>query len=312
MSELYVIGLALCAVLLGCSSKSPACTVGADCASGQCRSDGTCVPMIPKDDGAAPMTDAGGSTDSAGGDAMPPPPMGDASTGCMDNGDWTVARSEAFFASGLHASFLIAENVTVSTAGVTQPDGSRTWDLSAPLSGDHGVVLTTQDVASAWYGPDFMGATYSAKLSDTQPLLGVFTANDSALLLDGVVSPSGGQTRTEVTYSPQVTTLQFPLTDGATWTTTANVTGYDNGIPVAYAEQYQSSVDAHGVLKTPLATFRVLRVSVVLTHNAGVPVIIRSFLFVTDCFGTIATITSGNDEPQAEFTMAAEVERLAP
>ena len=56
-----------------------------------------------------------------------------------------------------------------------------------------------------------------------------------------------------------------------------------------------------------------LRVRVTLVRTVGViPTTTRSFLFVSECFGTVASITSGDGESRAEFTRAAEVRRLAP
>jgi hypothetical protein len=118
---------------------------------------------------------------------------------------------------------------------------------------------------------------------------------------------------TELTYKPAVTTLQFPLMQGSTWSTNSKVTGKADGIESLYTEDYKSSVDAYGTMKTPLATFPVQRVGTVLTHTIGGTVtIIRSYVWVTDCYGTIAAMTSDPDEPDAEFTTASEVRRIAP
>src|SRR5947208_3493174 len=55
-------------VLVGCSSgHETACTAGADCASGICRSDGTCAPLEGSDSGS-------GEDVSTPGDASPPTP----------------------------------------------------------------------------------------------------------------------------------------------------------------------------------------------------------------------------------------------
>ena len=59
----------------------------------------------------------------------------------------------------------------------------------------------------------------------------------------------------------------------------------------------------------PRTTFHVLRVNVVRT---GFLPAIRTFVFMTDCFTTVARIVSNNFEASAEFTTAAEVQRLSP
>lgn len=215
--------------------------------------------------------------------------------------------------AGLHATFEVAENAPVDTAGAMQPDGSRVWDLAKMLAGDHGMLVETQALAGQWFASAFGGATYTAKLSDTSDLLGVFELSDTQLLLRGVVSPMDGLTKTELTYNPPVVVLAFPLHDGASWQTTSNVSGVAQGVAVLYTEAYSSSVDAHGKLATPYGDFAVQRVNTGLVRTVGALVTTkRTFSFTAECFGTVATVTSKDDELQAEFTTAAEVSRLTP
>jgi hypothetical protein len=80
-----------------------------------------------------------------------------------------------------------------------------------------------------------------------------------------------------------------------------------------YTEKYESQIDAAGTLKTPLGTFDVLRVRVLLTRTVGLLVTkLRTFAFVTECYGTIATVTSTENESDVEFTRAAEIRRISP
>jgi hypothetical protein len=59
--------------------------------------------------------------------------------------------------------------------------------------------------------------------------------------------------------------------------------------------------------------FPVQRVRTDLTRTVGALVTtLHTYIFVTECFGTVASITSQNYEPMDEFTTAAEVTRLAP
>jgi hypothetical protein len=132
-------------------------------------------------------------------------------------------------------------------------------------------------------------------------------------LLTGVVSPASGTTDTELTYATPIATLQFPLTVGATWSTSSNVTGTAEGIDVAYTEAYVSKVDEAGTMKTPYGTFNVLRVSTVLTRTIDlVATTTRSFSFVAECFGPVAAVTSQSNETSTEFSDDAEVRRLTP
>jgi hypothetical protein len=318
-----LLALLVALVAPACSSADPACHVGADCASGACDSSGRCVPnpggggvdsgspvgadaQVSEGGGVATdgsSADSGGS--SGGGD--------DGSAPCQPNNDGTITREEVPMMAGLHANFMIAENVTMDTAGTTQPNGLRVWDFSASLSGDHKVLVTTDAPTGQWFSPQFTTATYTTKLSDTQPLLGVFQATSSALLLQGVVSPTSGTQQTALSYSPPANSLAVPLQLGTSWSSTSTVTGPADGVPSDYTELYSSKVDARGTLKLPYGTFQVLRVQTTLTRTIGVTVtVMRSLNFVTECFGPVATLSSQIDETNNEFTNVAEARRLTP
>jgi hypothetical protein len=296
--------------LVGCSSAhETACTAGADCASGICRSDGTCAPVQGDDGGTSPdastPNDSGQSSDVTKSDA----PV----TGCVPNNDGTITASEAPLQPGLHAKYRVATNATVSTAGQAQNDGSRNWDLTAALSGDTDITIDTTALANTWYASSFATASYTTKLSPTSDLLGVFRFGKSELALEGVVSPSQQGQFTSVSYSPEAIAIQFPLAMNATWGSTSTIQGTASGVPVYYFENYQSKVDAHGSIKTPYGTFQVLRIATVLTRTVGPTVTItRTFGFFAECATQVATIVSQPDEPTAEFTNAALVERLTP
>ena len=87
---------------------------------------------------------------------------------------------------------------------------------------------------------------------------------------------------------------------------------------VLYAKWYEGVGQPFQVTKvefpgTPDA-FDVLRVKVVLVRTIGVlpSTTIRTFAFVTECYGTVATVTSKKDDANEEFTVAAEIRRIAP
>jgi hypothetical protein len=315
------LGAALAGAACAASDAVVECRAGADCASGVCASDGHCAQAATNDAGgvgggtATGAGGGGGGTSAGGGSGTGGGGVG-GDLGCSPNHDGVITRAEVPLAAGLHATFRTAKNAQVDTAGAEQPDGSRTWDLSKDLTGDQSLLVETQPLDGKWFAADFAGATYASFLPPDPflgDMMGVFEVNGSALLLRGVVSPDGGATKTEETYSPGASLLAFPLKDGATWSTTSAITGTLKGMPTMYSEVYASTVDAHGKLATPFATFDVLRVKTTLTRTIGaIPTVTRSFLFVTECFGTVATITSQAGEPSEEFTTAAEVRRLAP
>lgn len=331
-------GLAIAAGLCGagCADGTmAACRVGADCASGMCRADGTCVPFVPDGGRAEGGISDGAATDEDGPDAGAPDgglvdadvrddgatdlgSPGDLGAGdggsrvCTPRDPDVVERAEVTLAPGLYATFRAAEDATVDLAGVTTA-GRRQWDLSGALSGDRDVRLDTTAPEGAWWAPSFPAATYAVPLSTTSELLGVFRATDTELQLLGVVSPDDGVTRTRLTYDPPVVVLRFPLRVGAAWSTRSSVTGVANGVGSFYTETYDVQVDAAGDVATPFGSFGAVRARVVLDRTVGVATTrTRTFAFVADCFGTVATVTSRAGETAVEFSRAAEVRRLAP
>jgi len=323
---------------LACSpDASRACSVHADCASGLCGADGQCAVAgasdgkgfdvsLPRGDGRAaadvgarPSEDGAALADAAstGMDATVPADTipaqdGDAPGVCKANQDGTITRTEVPVAVGLKALYKVAQGVEVDTHGATQTDGTRAWDLTS-FTGDHLFVVETIPLAGTWYENKFDDPTYAVRLNDRTNLIAIVRATDDALLMVGVVSPDDGLLRTELTYDPPATLMQFPLTQGGAWTSHSTVTGTAQGLIVYYYEDYSGSVDARGVVKTPFGAFPVLRAKVKVKQVVGLLThIYRSVIFISECFGTVGAIDSELDETQEEFTKAAEVRRLSP
>ncbi len=221
-------------VIGACSSNpSVACHAGADCASGICLSDGTCAPVTGQDGGTGQDSNAPGDANSDDVAQSSDAPV----TGCVPNNDGTILASEVPLQAGLHANFRVATNVTVDTAGTSQTNGTRAWDLSGALSGDQNVQIDTLAMSGAWYASSFPNASYAARLSIQTNLLGVFHVTGGGLLLDGVVSPTSAAPQTNVGYSPEAEMLSFPLSMNTAWTTTSTVQGTASGVPVYYTEK---------------------------------------------------------------------------
>ncbi len=312
--------------LSGCPGPEPvACRVGADCASGVCLRDGRCGPVESTDagpdaggldpDGGTHGADAGldgGGLPDAGADAGTP-------VGCLPNLDGQIDRDEVFFQAGLRATFRISGAASFDTAGAAQGDGGFAWDFTLPLAGDASRLVETKALTGAWYESEFPDGGYVSELGQGSDLLGVFSTTADALYLQGVVSPADGTLSTRLRYEPWVKVLQFPLRAGESWETNATVSGRYNGFVIGVTlppqtERYQSSVDRGGTATTPYAAFPVLRVRTVMTRSLNtVPSLtLRTFSWNTECFGTVAAVTSGNNETATEFTSTAEVRRLSP
>ncbi|MBM4358645.1 MAG: hypothetical protein FJ096_11115 [Deltaproteobacteria bacterium] len=292
-------------VMPGCAEPAapPACRVGADCASGTCLTDGRCLPS-DGDASAGTAGPGGGATGAGGGMA------------CTPNGDAVLERDEIVLGPGLAATYRVARNVPVDTGGEALADGRFAWDLSGALAGDIDEAIATTTLEGAWFASSYPGASYVAPLTKDALLgevVGVFETRPDALVLRGVASIASGATATRVAHAPGATVLAFPLAVGATWKSTSTVSGQALGLPTLYSETYDAKVDRAGTLKTPFGPFEVMRVRTTLTRVVGaLPTVTRSFAFVAPCFGAVATITAKAGELAEEFSLAAEVKRLAP
>jgi hypothetical protein len=279
-----------------------------------CGTDGRCVEgpgaTSGSSSGSSGAADSGSNTDVT----LPPDDGGNlAVPGCTPNKDGTILREEVPIKAGLRATFRVAEDVEISTAGTPLPNGKRKWDLSAALPNDASVLVETLPLTDKWYAPKYQSATYATQLRKNSALIGVFETGPGALSLRGVVSPDDGFYKTELTNDPPVAMLQFPLTVGKTWNSDTTVSGYAQGLLSTYTEEYAASVDAAGELVTPLGTFEVQRVRIDLTRTVGFYVTTsRTYAFITECYGNIASIASTDGEKNIEFTHAAEVRRIAP
>jgi hypothetical protein len=294
-----------------CGEDEPReCRVGADCASGVCTAEGRCLPDDAAPGGGDDAEDAGLRDGAASTDATP---IDAAIPGCVPNEDGAITRDEIPIRAGLHAKFRVARDATVSTAGTTQSDGTRAWDFSSALTGDENVLVETLPLTDRWYAPKFEGASYATRLNQLYDLVGVFEVSPAALTLNGVVSPEDGYYRTELTYDPPVPALRFPLVVGDEWTTSTQVSGVAQGVPSSYSEKYETVIDAEGELATPLGKFHVLRIRGTMTRTVGFYTTrVRSFSFVTECYGSVAQVLSRDNEADVEFTRAAEIRRIAP
>src|ERR1700733_11142706 len=294
----FVLRCSIVVALVGCGgSGATVCSNDTECPSHFCKADNTCGPV---------ELDAPLQSSDASGDGI---------TGlCTPNHDGTISQDELPLIAGRAATFRSATSANWNTAGTSNTDGSRTWDLTVQLSGDADDVVTLAAPAGAWWQSDFPTATYAVPLTSTSDLIGVFAFTATGVTLLGVVSPTGGATQTELKYDPPAQILAVPFSAGSTWTSTSTVTGTAEGVLADYSETYASSVDQVGTMKTPYGDFPVLRVATNLTRSEGIATLLtnRTFAWVAECFGSVATVQSQSNESGTEFSDDAEVRRLAP
>jgi hypothetical protein len=287
----------LCSIGAGCGDDGAAiaCDEDSDCPSRFCRADRTCGPEV---DGGVGLDVAIDGTSSV----------------CTPNHDGMISRTELPLEAGKMATFRVAIDPTFDTAGTAAGAGARGWDLSVQLANDSDRVISLSSPTGTWWQPSFPTASYAAPLSAESTLLGVFRIDASQLVLLGVVSPDAGFSRTELAYDPPAKILALPFAATNTWASTSSVSGTAQGSAVAYTERYASLVDQVGTMKTPYGEFPVLRVATDLTRSSFGSTIgsKRSFAWVAECFGSIATVASQDFETSAEFNDPAEVRRLAP
>ncbi len=212
------------------------------------------------------------------------------------------------------ATFRVAIDATFDTTGTAGSGGVRSWNLAGQLAGDADRPIALLAPAGTWWAARFPTASYATPLSAELDLLGVFRIDASAVTLLGVVSPAGGAARTELAYEPPARILALPFGRTSTWTSTSTVTGTAQGFLVAYTEKYTSVVDQGGMMETPYGAFPVVRIATDLTRTSGFTTLLtkRTFAWVAECFGSVATAASQDFEAAAEFDDPAEVRRLAP
>jgi len=267
---------------------------------GACAASAACVmPIGPERDG-------------GGGDSYVPLP--DAAASCRGNGDGVIDRSEVVFVPGAEARYRVnpaGVGVVVNTAGAPGAGDARVWDFTSP-DGDV-VTLRLLEVSGQYFAGQFAGAQYAARLDPREPTLGVYRATDTAVQFLGAVSESEA-TRTMLKYDAPIELLRFPMRMGDTWSITAmTVNGMVDGTPVASRDSYTMTVDAHGEVQLGALTFRDalrLRVELVQQFPAGAGRRRIQYLWMTECYGEVARISSLEGQVALEFTTAQEFRRL--
>lgn len=256
-------------------------------------------------------------------DNLTPPSEVDAgleSFTCFPDLDGELTRAELPVLLGHPVDYYISPDGTaVDLAGTVDADGLRVWDFSDQGT-DHRSTIAAAPLADQWYADRFPTGQFVTETSLGSGVAtdGIYAVDDEALWLLGAASqeenPASGTTL--LVYDPPVALFRFPLRAGDRWTETATLTGAElNGLPYNGTDRYEIEVDGNGRLELPYVSFEQayrVRTRVVVTPAVGgVTVSRRQVSFLFECFGEVARAVSRTDEPEADFTTAAELRRFA-
>jgi hypothetical protein len=245
---------------------------------------------------------------------------GEAPLSCVPNLDGMITAAELPVAIGASETFLVSPAGTTESVdldGTVNSMGQRVWNWSTSLASDQSFVLTPQTLGSQWYASSFPSGQFVLPYDAANTIEAVYIKNDQAIYLLGIAStqenPSDGKTL--VVYQAPVILYQFPIQVGASWMTSGTSTHATvKGLPYAGTDTYATTVDASGMLLLPDFTFtQVLRVRTLVTISpvAGETTTQLQVSFLFECFGEVARATSQLNEPNADFTTAAEIRRLS-
>ncbi len=325
MKSLSIFVLAVLGASPGCRAVDAECDGAQNCSSTGCDGAG-----CDEGSGSSNGTDATGSTTeptsgssaetARTGSAGSDPDESSSSSGDADSStgvvsgcfDGVLEHDELPLVPGASARFAVAVSPTYNSEGVLEDDGTYTWDLDVSLRGDEVVDSAVLSVEDFWFEENFPEATHALRLSVQSDVIAIFEATETAILTLGLASEDSGATQTLLIYDPPLPFHPLPLTSGTTWSSTSTVSGALEGVPVTFTEQREASVDKTGTMRTPRGSFEVLRINDLRTTSFGLAEqSTRSFFFMAECVGTVASIRAedGNDAP--ELLQASEIWRAS-
>ena len=234
---------------------------------------------------------------------------------CRPNNDGTITSDEIPVVVGATETFAVNMDGTtvtpVNTAGMTTATGI-VWDFTAARAEDHRVLDEVIRPAGQWWAAQYPTATYAQSIDLADTLLGIYRVSDQRVELLATVSREAN--RTNLPMSPPVIVVQYPLTEGATWTQSVTATGILNYVASNTVTQYTFTVDAHGEVWTPAGRYPSLRLRLDLDQTIPLTVFRRTqrtYTFLSECWGYVARIASADNETSVDFTTASEYRRLS-
>lgn len=261
---------------------------------------------------------------ACGDNETPPPQKGayvsvePAPLPCVPNLDGKIEARELAPQIGIPASYLVSpagKERTVDLVG-TERDGKRSWALGTDFADDQVARLEAQPLEGKWFAAEFAGLTdpFVTAVDAGGQTVGVYTHDETAFSLHGLASRDDGPNKTLLKYTTPIALYRFPLAPGVAYTTSGEVkNGTFRGLPYAGRDTYEVKVDAAGEVTLPDFTVtQALRVKtkVTVAPSAGQVTTQRQTSFLFECLGEVARATSRTDEPDEDFTTAAELRRL--
>ncbi len=238
---------------------------------------------------------------------------------CLPNLDGRIDAVELPVALGVPETLLVSppgERRAVDLVGGTDAQGHRVWDLGADAATDRVAKVSASAPAGWWFASSFPTAQFVSPLDVGGAIQGVYSKDDTAVLLLGYASTSQSapEGKTLVVYSAPVAAYRFPLAPGKTWVSVGEVKNATvRGLPYAGKDTYTITAASMGELVLPDLSFtQALRLETVLTIEpaVGASVLRRQSSFVFECFGEVARATSLDGETKDDFTTTSELRRL--
>ncbi len=235
---------------------------------------------------------------------------------CVPNLDAKIEHTELQPAIGTPVQYLISpfgKDRPVDLVGKLE-GGRRVWSFGTDFQDDQVLEIVASTPTGKWYAPSFPTGEFVTP-SDAG-LESVYRHDEQGIWLLGLASAkeSPPEGKTLLVYEQGVIVLKFPLEPGAKWVTTGTITNATiRGLPYAGKDLYEIEDDGVGKLVLRDFTFEQvhrLRTKVTLSPAAGATATRRQVQFFGECFGEVTRATSKDGEPNADFTVAAELRRL--
>jgi hypothetical protein len=254
------------------------------------------------------------------GDNATPAPTRDAYVGgdsapltCAPNLDGRIEAFELTPALDTPVQYLInpvGKDRTVDLVGRVE-SGRRVFRFDVDFADDQALTLKATTLSGKWYSASFPTGEFVTQIDTAND--GIYRHDDAGLFLLGLASKNEAE-KTLIVYAEPVAVMRFPLALGSKWTSIGNVSNATiRGLPYAGRDTYEVEDDAVGKLVLHDFTFEQVhrvRTKVTVAPSAGAAVTRRQVSYFAECFGEVVHVVSKDNEPNADFTVAAELRRL--